>query len=169
MPTNAPNNANWKINKASSHTSISGKLVEVRKITQEQDLEKAFKIREEVFVKEQNVAPEEEYDAFERSATHFLALDADGNPCGTARWRITEKGIKLERFAVLKQLRGTGIGSLLVKAVLEDIAASRPDSKLTIYMHAQSYAVPFYRKFGFTSRGEEFEECGIMHFTMTLS
>lgn len=144
-------------------------MVEVRKITQEQDLEKAFQIREEVFVKEQQVAPDEEYDEFEQSATHFLALDANGEPCGTARWRITKKGVKLERFAVIKHLRGTGIGSLLVKAVLEDIAASKPDTKLTVYMHAQSYAVPFYRKFGFETQGEEFEECGIMHFIMTLS
>lgn len=143
-------------------------MVAVRKITQQQDLEKAFRIREEVFVMEQEVAPEEEYDEFENSSIHFLALDADGNPCGTARWRKTDKGIKLERFAVLKKFRGTGIGRLLVKAVLADIAKSEEKGE-HIYMHAQSYAVPFYEKFGFKAEGEEFEECGIMHFTMSRS
>lgn len=143
-------------------------MVTVKKITQPQDLEKAFEIREDVFVVEQQVSPEEEYDVYENTSTHFLVSDADGNPCGTARWRRTDKGIKLERFAVLKKFRGTGVGSLLVKAVLEDIASSEADDAITVYMHAQSYAVPFYQKFGFSKQGNEFEECGIKHYLMTL-
>lgn len=143
-------------------------MVQVQKITQPQDLETAFKIREKVFVTEQQVSPEEEYDEYENTSVHFLVSDADGNPCGTARWRKTDKGVKLERFAVLKKFRRTGVGSLLVKAVLEDIAASEADDPITIYMHAQSYAIPFYQKFGFTTQGKEFEECGIKHYLMTL-
>jgi len=143
-------------------------LVTVKKITQPQDLEKAFEIREAVFVVEQQVSPGEEYDEYENTSTHFLVSDADGNPCGTARWRKTDKGIKLERFAVLKKFRGTGVGSLLVKAVLEDIANSEGDDAITVYMHAQSYAVRFYQKFGFSTQGDEFEECGIKHYIMTL-
>lgn len=143
-------------------------MVTVKKITQPQDLEKAFEIREAVFVVEQQVSPGEEYDEYENTSTHFLVSDADGNPCGTARWRKTDKGIKLERFAVLKKFRGTGVGSLLVKAVLEDIANSEGDDAITVYMHAQSYAVRFYQKFGFSTQGDEFEECGIKHYIMTL-
>lgn len=142
-------------------------MVTVRKITQQQDLEKAFQIREEVFVIEQEVAPEEEYDEYEDTSTHFLALDADSNPCGTARWRKTDNGIKLERFAVLKKFRGTGVGRLLVSSVLEDIEKNE-DKEPIIYMHAQSHAISFYKKFGFAKEGKEFDECGIMHFKMTL-
>lgn len=142
-------------------------MVTVKKIAQQQDLEKAFQIREEVFVIEQEVAPEEEYDAYEDTSTHFLALDADNNPCGTARWRKTDHGIKLERFAVLKKLRGTGVGRLLVSSVLEDIEKNEGKESI-VYMHAQSHAISFYKKFGFVKEGEEFDECGIMHFKMTL-
>lgn len=119
-------------------------------------------------MKEQEVAPEEEYDEFEDTSTHFIAYDADGNPCGTARWRHTDKGVKLERFAVLKKFRGTGIGSLLVKRVLEDIQESTGQKRVMVYMHAQTHAVPFYERFGFQCQGNEFDECGIMHFKMSL-
>ena len=143
-------------------------MISVHKITDQQELKRAFKIREEVFVREQEVAPEEEYDEYEETSTHFIAYDADGNPCGTARWRRTDHGIKLERFAVLKKFRKTGIGSLLVKRVLDDILKSSSTEPITVYMHAQTHAVPFYKKFGFESTGPEFDECGIMHFEMHL-
>ncbi|EIM74571.1 N-acetyltransferase GCN5 [Nitritalea halalkaliphila LW7] len=75
-----------------------------------EDLKRAFEIREKVFVIEQEVAPEEEYDAFEDSSRHFLAL-LEGKAIGTARWRKTENGVKLERFAVLREARNAGAGS----------------------------------------------------------
>lgn len=143
-------------------------MIAVHKITNREELEQAFKIREAVFVHEQEVAPEEEYDEYENTSTHFIAYDADGNPCGTARWRHTDKGIKLERFAVLEKFRGTGIGSLLVKNVLKDIQKNAGKDKPRVYMHAQTHAVPFYKKFGFLCQGDEFDECGIMHFQMSL-
>ncbi len=144
-------------------------MISVHKITNQQELDKAFKIREEVFVHEQQVTPEEEYDEYEDTSVHFIANDADGNPCGTARWRRTERGIKLERFAVLQKFRGTGIGSLLVKKVLEDIQQNMPASEGIVYMHAQTHAIAFYEQFGFRCRGDEFDECGIMHYEMSLS
>lgn len=142
-------------------------LVSVEKVLTEEQLKTIFKIREDVFVIEQEVDPSEEYDEFESSSTHFLAK-VDHLPAGTARWRFTDKGIKLERFAVLKAMRGMGVGQMLVKAVLDDIAA-RPDSKgKKLYMHAQLDAMPLYAKFGFQKVGEMFEECNIQHFKMEL-
>lgn len=141
-------------------------MIKVKKITDQGELQQAFKIREEVFVREQEVAPEDEYDEFEDSSVHFIAYDADEQPCGTARWRKTNKGIKLERFAVLKPRRGTGIGRLLVQAVLDDIDSTPGSESQKVYMHAQTHAVPFYSRFGFESRGDEFDECGIMHYEM---
>ncbi|MDF9795867.1 putative GNAT family N-acyltransferase [Catalinimonas alkaloidigena] len=141
-------------------------MTRVRKVVNEEELEQAFKIREEVFIKEQEVNPEEEFDEFENSSTHFLAFDKDGNPCGTGRWRVTEHGIKLERFAVLSSCRMTGVGQSIVKAVLSDIENDPNVSQQKIYMHAQTAAIDFYKKFGFEVVGNEFVECGIKHFTM---
>lgn len=142
-------------------------MLKVQLISEAIDLQKVFEIRKEVFVKEQNVSPEEEYDQFEDSSRHFLALyGEDQIPCGTARWRFTDKGIKLERFAILLSFRGLGLGAALVQACLNDIAQFPESVGKKIYMHAQVHAVGFYEKLGFQIEGEEFEEAGIRHFTM---
>lgn len=144
-------------------------MIEVVKIADQESLRKAFAIREKVFVEEQQVSKEEEYDEFEERATHFLALNEKGEPAGTARWRFTDKGVKLERFAVLKESRGTGVGTALVAAVLEDVAAHEQSEGKKIYLHAQLTAVPLYAKFGFEKKGEQFEECNIWHYQMEKS
>lgn len=142
--------------------------LQVEKITRDNQLKSAFWIREQVFVLEQEVDPKEEYDEFESISKHFLAC-LDDKPVGTARWRVTPNGIKLERFAVLKEARGKGVGQALVAAVLEDIKAN-PGTKGKIkYLHAQLTAVPLYSKFGFEKIGESFEECNIWHYKMQLA
>jgi predicted GNAT family N-acyltransferase len=141
-------------------------MVRVEKIANQQQLEAAFDIRRKVFVEEQQVPAEEEYDEYEASSRHFLALDSSGKPCGTARWRTTPKGIKLERFAVLADARGKGVGAALVASVLEDIAQQPHAAQRELYLHAQLTAMPLYAKFGFKPEGEEFEECGIRHYLM---
>jgi predicted GNAT family N-acyltransferase len=80
---------------------------------------------------------------------------------GHARWRKTDKGYKLERFAVLSKFRG-GVGQSLVKAVLADLPADAD----YIYLHAQTPAVSLYEKFGFEKSGPKFEEAGIKHYKM---
>lgn len=141
--------------------------ITVEKVLTQEQLDIIFDIREKVFVLEQEVDPAEEYDEFENSSTHFLAK-IDDAPAGTARWRYTDKGVKLERFAVLKEKRGKGVGQALVKAVVDDIAA-QPDTKgKKLYMHAQLDAMPLYAKFGFKQVGELFEECNILHYKMEL-
>ena len=104
--------------------------------------------------------PELEWE-FEDQAIHFLAR-VDGEPAGACRWRKTDKGYKLERFAVLKKFRGMGVGQYLVKAVLDDL----PPGATYVYLHAQTPAVPLYQKFNFVKQGDEFEEAGIKHFKM---
>jgi predicted GNAT family N-acyltransferase len=133
---------------------------QVSKITQNQDLEKAFAIRNTVFVGEQNCPPELERENEELS-THFLAT-IDGIPVGACRWRKTDAGYKLERFAVLKEYRGKGVGQALVSAVLADL----PSDAAYIYLNAQLDAIGLYTKFGFQTEGPQFEEAGIQHFKM---
>ena len=136
------------------------KNIEVKKVTDPADLEKVFAIRREVFVGEQNCPPELEWE-HEEESTHFLAT-VDGVPAGASRWRKTDKGYKLERFAVLKGFRGHGIGQGLVQAVLNDL----PEDADYIYMHAQTQAVTLYERFGFVKTGPEFEEAGTWHYKM---
>jgi predicted GNAT family N-acyltransferase len=136
------------------------KEVKVSRVTDPESLEKVFAIRREVFVGEQNCPPELEWE-FEEESNHFLAT-VDGEPAGACRWRKTDKGYKLERFAVLSKFRGFGVGQAMVKAVLADLPADAD----YVYLHAQIQAVSLYLKFGFEKVGPEFEEAGIRHYKM---
>lgn len=137
--------------------------LKVDKIITKEEQDAAFEIRKQVFVIEQNVDEEEEYDEYEESSVHFL-VKADGIPAGTARWRFTDKGIKLERFAILAAYRSKGLGSAIVQAVLNDL----PAEKKFVYLHAQLTAIPLYSKFGFKTTGPQFTEAGIEHLKMVL-
>lgn len=147
--------------------SISMSL-KVEKIKTEDQLIEAHTIRRQVFVLELNVAATDENDEHEMTATHFLA-HRSGRPVGTARWRFTKDGIKLERFAVLKEERGNGVGQALVSTVLADIKNTPKSTGKLIYLHAQLPAVSLYAKFGFKKVGNIFEECGIKHYQMELT
>ena len=138
------------------------------KVSDLRDLDAAFTIREKVFVHEQNVPQDAEYDEHDRAATtrHYLAR-VDGQPAGAARWRPTENGVKLERFAVLDAYRGHGVGTALVQQVLADVQAEVPDAT-QVYLHAQLRAIPLYERTGFQKVGEMFEECDIQHYKMVL-
>ena len=142
--------------------------IRVEKITDKAAFDQAVQIRKTVFVIEQKVDPNDEYDQFEETSHHFLAK-LDGKPAGAARWRMTEKGIKLERFAVLKKFRGKGIGQALVSAVLEDLRSYSLSEGQVVYLHAQLNAVSLYSKFGFRPIGDLFEECNIQHYKMELA
>jgi predicted GNAT family N-acyltransferase len=140
-------------------------MITVQQIESPADLQAAFAIREKVFVEEQRVPREEEYDAYEDIARHYLAT-ADGTPCGAARWRKTDKGVKLERFAVLAQFRNRDVGSHILQRVVADVKAVYPDE--TMYLHAQVPAMSFYARQGFEKVGELFRECDIDHYKMIL-
>ncbi|MCX6290837.1 MAG: GNAT family N-acetyltransferase [Bacteroidetes bacterium] len=122
----------------------------------------ASEIRRNVFVEEQRVSPDEEYDEHENESTHYLVY-LDDKAIGTARWRKTEKGIKLERFAVLKEHRNSGAGSAVLTKVLSDVIPLNEK----IYLHSQVAALNFYLKAGFVTEGDEFVEANIRHYKMT--
>jgi len=134
--------------------------IQVNKVTDPASLEKVFAIRREVFVGEQNCPPELEWE-HEDESTHFLAT-VDGVPAGASRWRKTDNGYKLERFAVLKPYRGLGVAQQLVRTVLDDLPADAG----YIYLNAQLLAIGLYEKFGFVKTGPQFEEAGIQHYKM---
>lgn len=123
--------------------------------------ETACEIRRVVFVDEQQVSREEEFDEFEDISRHYI-IYADEIPVGTARWRYTDNGLKLERFAMLKQYRNKGVGSIILKQVLNDVKGLSD----YIYLHAQLPAVTFYKRQGFEAVGPMFSECNIDHYKM---
>lgn len=137
----------------------------VHRITSESDLKAALAIRRTVFVLGQNVPAELEQDSHDHTnATHYLALADDGTPCGAARWRVTENGVKLERFAVLADYRNQQAGAALLRLVLQDVEAAHPHA--TVYLNAQLPAIRFYERHGFEKVGEMFEEGGLQHYKM---
>jgi predicted GNAT family N-acyltransferase len=134
--------------------------VEVNKISDAESLKIAHSIRYEVFVLGQN-CPADLERANEEESIHFLAK-VDGVPAGACRWRKTDNGYKLERFAVLANFRGVGVGQQMVKTVLDDL----PNDAEYIYLNSQIDAVPLYERFGFVKEGPEFIEAGIRHYKM---
>ncbi len=134
--------------------------LQVQKVNHPEDLDKVFAIRKIVFVEEQHCPPELEWE-HEEESVHFLAT-INGQPCGACRWRKTDKGYKLERFAVLKEFRGQGVGRALIAEALSDL----PNDADYVYLNAQLDAMSLYAKFGFVAEGEQFEEAGIQHFKM---
>lgn len=138
-------------------------MITIEDVNTKQQMMEIFEVRRKVFVIEQEVDPEEEYDEFEETSRHFLAK-YDGTVCGTCRIRKTANGMKLERFAVLKTYRSKGVGGELLKRCLAELK----DSQEKVYLHAQLHAIPFYEKYGFCTFGPQFEEAGIQHFKMKL-
>jgi predicted GNAT family N-acyltransferase len=140
----------------------------VNKIEVPKDLETAFLIRTQVFVVEQGVDPDLERDSYDTQAIHFLAWEGS-RAGGTARMRTTEKGIKLERFAILSEYRGKGLGKVLCQYMLKYIDSGKiqdlkPEFKIPrVYLNAQVQVIPFYEKLGFIVIGEPFQEAGIWH------
>ena len=130
----------------------------------ESDDEKEFviAIRRIVFIQELNIPEHMEIDDNEDLATYVLA-NIGSEYVGTARWRDTNSGIKLERFAVLSEYRSYGVGTAMTKFILNEL-----DHSKLIYLNAQESAISFYEKLGFDSVGPKFNEVGIAHQKMIL-
>ncbi|MBB6121420.1 GNAT family N-acetyltransferase [Nocardiopsis algeriensis] len=133
---------------------------EIRLARGDRDRAAVFVIRGAVFVAEQQVPVEEEWDARDTEADHFLAL-TDGVPAGTVRLVDLGGGTGLlGRLAVLPAGRGSGTGAALVRAVEEH---ARERGMKEVELHAQTHALGFYERLGYTAHGEEFLDAGIPH------
>ncbi|MFI2213514.1 GNAT family N-acetyltransferase [Streptomyces sp. NPDC020141] len=135
-----------------------------------------FAIREEVFIAEQRVPAEIEYDAFDAAdadTVHVLAVREDGLPLGTARLLHGSAAAErtggdagvgvLGRLAVTAPARGLGVGAALVRAIEE---AARARGLAAVDLHAQTHALGFYERLGYAAYGGEFSEGGIGHRAM---
>lgn len=132
----------------------------VRRVEGDEDLARCRAIRREVFIDEQGVSEEEEWDGLDGECTHFLAM-AGTRPVGTARLRVTPEGeARAQRVAVLKTRRGRNIGRHLMEA-MEQVAGEAGHAELVL--EGQVQAIPFYEKIGYRAEGEEFLDAGIPH------
>jgi predicted GNAT family N-acyltransferase len=152
---------------------VTAPAVVVRVAEDPADREACFRVRKEVFVAEQNVPEEIEYDALDAHAVHVLAVREDGVPLGTGRLLFGEVAAKktggdpavgsLGRLAVLREARGLGVGALLVRAIEE---AARERGLTVVDLGAQVHATGFYERLGYRAYGPVFDDAGIPHRSM---
>lgn len=124
-----------------------------------QDLAALRRVRTQVFIEEQKVPEDLEWDAIDAECVHALALRGE-EPIGTGR--LTPDG-HIGRMAVVREWRGHGVGSRLLEALME---AARRRGDRVLRLNAQTHAIPFYTRYGFATEGEEFLEAAIPHRSM---
>jgi predicted GNAT family N-acyltransferase len=119
-------------------------------------------VREAVFIHEQHVPAELEWDGLDEQSRHALALSAKGEAIGCGR--ILPNG-HIGRIAVVPQWRKQKVGTAIMEALIND---ARARGFTQVEVDAQIYAVPFYRLFDFEEEGEEFQDAGMPHIRMRL-
>ncbi len=137
--------------------------MEIRIATKD-DLEKVFALRTEVFVGEQHVPPDIEFDNKDGKAIHFIAL-LEGVAVGCARILTEDGSAHIGRLAVKKSYRNKGVGSSICKFVINYCRLNGYDK---IWLNSQLHAVKFYERLGFETHGEPFFEAWIEHIKMIL-
>ncbi|TQR11004.1 GNAT family N-acetyltransferase [Psychrobacillus soli] len=136
-----------------------------KRITVDSDLQKAFHIRKEVFVKEQGVPIDAEFDEFDTldgQCEHILVYYEE-QPVGTGRLRTVDGLGKLERICILENYRKFGLGKVIISG-LEEMAKEMGLSK--VKLHGQTHAEGFYVKLGYQTSSDVFMEDGIPHILM---
>lgn len=139
--------------------------ITVNRITVDEDLKTAFCIRKEVFVEEQGVPLEDEFDEFDTlsgQCKHVLVY-YNQKPVGTGRIKTLDGLGKLERICILKPYRKFGLGKVIINA-LEEIAKEMGLSQ--VKLHGQTQAEGFYKKLGYRTSSATFMEDGIPHILM---
>lgn len=139
------------------------KEVHIQRVIDDRDLDRAFQLRRLVFIDEQGVSEEAEFDGLDHQCQHLLALIGE-HAIGTLRLRqIDDRVAKIERVVVLKQERGRQVGARMMVAALN---LANELGLATAKIHAQTYAENFYARLGFVPYGEVFDEDGLPHIAM---
>jgi predicted GNAT family N-acyltransferase len=142
-------------------------MVELRVGAWDELRDAARALRTEVFVEEQRVPIELEWDDADATAVHAVAFNRLGMPLATGRLLQQAPGVaRIGRMAVTRVLRGGKLGRDILRTLMQ-VAARRGDRD--VLLHAQRSAEGFYRRQGFLPRGEPFNEAGIAHIEMVRS
>ena len=129
----------------------------IRSASWQADRAKLEFVRRQVFIIEQKIPESEEWDDADENSSHVLAFSEKRDVVGTGRLEPTGK---IARLAVLGEYRGQGVGSAMLIRLVEEARQRGFDQ---VYLHAQTHALSFYKKFGFVSDEEIFSEGGIPH------
>jgi len=127
----------------------------------DKDQESLSKVRRSVFIEEQQVPEELEWDDDDKTSVHVL-VTYNNSPIATGRIKMDGH---IGRMAVLKNYRNKGIGSAILEALIN---FSKTLKMKSVYLHAQTTAIPFYEIHGFKISSEEFMDAGIPHKTMEM-
>jgi ElaA protein len=122
-------------------------------------------LRRRVFIEEQGVSEADEVDDLDDQAIHLLATE-DGIPLGSARLLVLGETGKVGRVCVLPEARGTGLGAALMRAAIAEFRKIPDVTK--VKLGAQTHALGFYERLGFTATGPEYLDAGIPHRDMHL-
>ena len=134
-------------------------------VTNDEELRGAFEVREQVFIQEQSVPEDLEYDGYDDEALHMVVKD-DNRVIGTARVRFPATNqAKIERIAILKPFRRRGIGSNVISFLKEELRSKQIEH---VVLHAQCVVTAFYKSCGFEETGLPFWDAGIKHIEMQL-
>lgn len=129
-----------------------------------EQIQDALKIRTEVFVDEQQISTELEFDGLDEESIHFVSYD-ENSPIAAGRLRTIETTGKVQRICVLKDYRGKHIGNKIMHLIHE---TAKKNGLKQLVLHAQESAIPFYEKLGYQISSERFMEAGIPHAEMKL-
>ncbi|MCH8558097.1 MAG: GNAT family N-acetyltransferase [Balneolia bacterium] len=129
----------------------------LREATWKADRKELMEVRTSVFIEEQMVPVKDEIDEFDPVSYHVLITDENDKPVGTGR--LNPEG-QIGRMAVLKEHRGNGIGDMMMRHFMKK---ALNEGRTIIEMSAQTHAIPFYSKYGFTTVGRVYDEVGIPH------
>ena len=137
-------------------------ILEIRLIRNNDEYNKVLDIRNQVFIKEQNVPQTIEFDGLDKESVHVV-VKLEKKTIGCARIRFINGKIKLERVAILKEYRNRGLGTQLMQYLTAYCEAHNASE---IVIHAQYHLKQFYAELGFYPRGKTFFEAGIKHIEM---
>ncbi|MES2674431.1 MAG: GNAT family N-acetyltransferase [Pseudomonadota bacterium] len=151
----------------------------IKSVTWQTSQRDLIMLRTRVFLEEQNVSPEDEWDNKDETATHFLVTSTEGAAIGCARLLVeslrhgdensptphqNQTLFHIGRVAVLKSHRQQGIGKQLMQTIINECLQSLPSSN--IYLYAQTARIKFYQQLGFVIQGDVFMDAGIPHIEM---
>lgn len=133
-----------------------------RRVATREEMAACLAIRDVVFMQEQNVDEAIERDGRDDECIHYIA-EIGGKPVGTARARMLDDKVKIERVAVLKEARGTGAGMALMRFLMADLASDALAAGRHFFLSSQCQAIPFYERLGFAVCSEEYLDADIPH------
>ncbi|MFB1050224.1 GNAT family N-acetyltransferase [Paraliobacillus sp. JSM ZJ581] len=138
--------------------------MKITQVTSKEQLEKVYQLRKDVFVEEQDIPIEYEFDQHDNNpSTVHILLEVEGQALATGRLRFVNQQGKLERICVDSRFRKHGLGKEIVDALGK---ITRSKGIHTVYLHGQTQAEQFYQKLGYETKSAAFLEDGIPHYVM---